>query len=987
MSPMDAIPGGDLEFRIQRIGRRLLRQARAQRAWWTRFMQEDVLLEGLMADPHLRNTALRFVDVLPALEDDRDLAIHLEEYFGNIDLHLPFESLAHWGLRQFRQGMAAHLIAPMVRSLAGRMARRFIAGSDPDSAARPLERLWNRGMGFTLDVLGEAVLSQSESQRYQRHYLQLLRSLAPRVAEWRENSMLDRLSGRRSPRLNLSIKISALDSQIDPLDADRSVEAAKRRLRPVLIEARKSGAFLTLDMESYETKNLILRVFKEVLMEDEFREWPDVGLAMQAYLRETPGDIEDLVAWVKRRGTAVQVRLVRGAYWDYETVIAAQNGWPVPVWLTKPQTDLCYEKCLRMLMENHPHIDTAAGTHNVRSIALAIALAEQHGLDPGQYELQMLYGMADPLKRQLVQMGRRLRIYTPFGQLLPGMAYLVRRLLENTASQSFLSMGFVRNIPEEQLLAPPIAAPEIPAMAANDFDNEPPRRFVAQAERARFAAALDQVRTQLGGRYPLVIGGAERQAAAQFTSVNPASPSQVIGTVAAAGPAEAAQAIAAGVAAFPKWRDTPVADRVAILRRAADQMRERRDELSCWQVLEAGKPWREADGDVIEAIDYLEYYGDQALKLLEPRRVNVPGEHNSHLYEPRGIGAVIAPWNFPLAIPLGMAIGAIITGNCVVLKPAPQTPIIAALFERIMRDSGLPAGVLNYLPGGDEAGEALVADPRVHFIAFTGSRSAGCAINLAAAAVKPGQKHLKYVMAEMGGKNAVIVDRDADLDDAVVGVLRSAFGYAGQKCSAASRVIVVGDKYDTFLRRLVEAAASLRVGPPEDPGSAFGPVIDSETHHRITQTIEQAKKLHRCVLDAPVKFPGEGYYLGPTIFADVPPECDLARQEIFGPVLAVMRAESFDDALRIANATDYALTGGVYSRSPVNLDRARREFAVGNLYLNRKITGANVHRQPFGGFGMSGTDAKAGGPDYLRHFVQGRTVTENTIRRGFAADE
>jgi RHH-type proline utilization regulon transcriptional repressor/proline dehydrogenase/delta 1-pyrroline-5-carboxylate dehydrogenase len=734
-----------------------------------------------------------------------------------------------------------------------------------------------------------------------------------------------------------------------------------------------------------------LKIFREILTEPELADWPDVGIAIQAYLRCTIDDVGVMIEWAKQRPAPVTVRLVRGAYWDYETVVAKQQRWPIPVWTDKAATDVNYETCLDMLMGAHPHIETAAGTHNVRSLALTMALAERYGLSPDQYEVQMLYGMADEIKARLVEMGQRLRVYVPFGELIPGMAYLVRRLLENTASQSFARLGAEADVNVEQVLMKPQPKNEMPIMPPEDgFANEPPRRFTDSAEREAFAGAIESVRGQLGGYYPLIIGGREHRTPRELRSIDASDPKRLIGTTADAGTGDADLAVDAAAFAFAAWRDTPAPQRSAILRKAASMMRDRRDTLAAWEVFEANKPWHEADADVTEAIDFVEYYAREAERLDAGHTFDVPGETNRYFYEPRGVGAVIAPWNFPLAIAVGMSIGPIAVGNTVVLKPAPQTPIIAAQFVKLMHEAGLPAGVLNFLPGGDEAGKVLVAHRMVSFVNFTGSLAAGCAIMQRAAQLDVGQHHLKHVVAELGGKNAIIIDSDADLDDAVKGVVGSAFSYAGQKCSAASRVIVVGDHYETFVQRLVEAAGSLKIGPATDPATVVPPVIDAEAYERIRRMIDDAKVHARCVLDPDppeVSSLGEGCWIGPTIFADVDPQSDLAQQEVFGPVLAVMKADDFDAALRLANGVRYALTGGVYSRSPAHLQQAARQFRVGNLYLNRNITGAIVARQPFGGFKLSGTDAKAGGPDYLMQFVQARTVTENTLRRGFAPDQ
>ena len=418
-------------------------------------------------------------------------------------------------------------------------------------------------------------------------------------------------------------------------------------------------------------------------------------------------------------------------------------------------------------------------------------------------------------------------------------------------------------------------------------------------------------------------------------------------------------------------------------------MRDRRFDLAAWEVFECGKPWAEADGDIAEAIDFCEYYAREMCRLGEPRHCDASGETNYTEPIARGVAVVIPPWNFPLAIPTGMTVAAIVTGNTVVLKPAEQSPVIAWHLAQVLREAGLPPGVLNYLPGlGEEAGQALVNHIDVDLIAFTGSRDVGLLINRQAALVPPGQNHVKRVIAEMGGKNAIIVDDDADLDEAVTGVIQSAFGYSGQKCSACSRAIVLAENYDAFLARLIEAARAVKVGPADDPETLVGPVIDAQARSRILEYQRIAAAEGRVVFQGdPGELANRGYFVGPTVVADVSPQARVAQEEIFGPVLTVQKASDLSDALRIADDTPYALTGGLYSRSPANIERVKREFRVGNLYINRGITGALVERQPFGGFKLSGIGTKAGGPDYLHEFMLTRCVTENTMRRGFAPDE
>ncbi len=411
-------------------------------------------------------------------------------------------------------------------------------------------------------------------------------------------------------------------------------------------------------------------------------------------------------------------------------------------------------------------------------------------------------------------------------------------------------------------------------------------------------------------------------------------------------------------------------------------MRRRRLELAAWEVFEVGKGWREADADVIEAIDYLEYYGRETIRLAAPRALQrVAGESNLYFYEPRGVAAVIAPWNFPLAILTGMTAAALAAGNPAVVKPAEQSPVMGFHLMSILREAGLPPRACQLLQGGGALGAHLVRHPAVHLVAFTGSREVGLEILREAYTHRPGQEHVKRVVCEMGGKNAIVVDADADLDEAVAHALESAFNYQGQKCSAASRLILVGAVHDRVVERLVDAVRSLKIGPPKEPRHAIGPVIDAAALAKIESYIEIGKREGKCLIR--MDAPKSGYFAGPAIFAGIEPRHRLAQEEIFGPVLAVLGARDFDDALALANRSSYALTGGLFSRSPAHIEQAKREFRVGNLYINRGITGAVVGRQPFGGFKLSGIGSKAGGPDYLLQFLEPRTITENTLRHGF----
>ncbi|MEM1349048.1 MAG: L-glutamate gamma-semialdehyde dehydrogenase, partial [Myxococcota bacterium] len=484
-----------------------------------------------------------------------------------------------------------------------------------------------------------------------------------------------------------------------------------------------------------------------------------------------------------------------------------------------------------------------------------------------------------------------------------------------------------------------------------------------------------------------VVGGQALNTQSTLQSLDPSHTATVVGAVGVANVEQAERAIEVAAHAQTSWAATSPKQRAAYLSKAAQVMRERRDELAAWMCCEVGKTWREADGDVCEAIDFCEYYAREMEQLAKPQRLGrIPGELNLMFYRPRGVAAVIAPWNFPLAILCGMTMAAAVTGNTVIMKPAEQSSVIAAKLMEVVRAAGFPDGVISYLPGlGEEVGQHLVASPKVHVIAFTGSMSVGLHILREAGNTRPGQAEVKRVVCEMGGKNAIVVDADADLDEAIHGVVYSAFGFQGQKCSACSRVVVHERCYDEFKQRLVEATRSLVLGASWDPASAMGPVIDAEAKAKIEEYIAVGKQEHTTLIECAA--PEGGTYVGPVIFEDVSPQSRLAQEEIFGPVVALMKASSFEHALEIANGTPFALTGAVYSRSPHNIQAAYERFDVGNLYVNRGSTGALVYRQPFGGYAMSGVGSKAGGPDYLLQFMVPRVVTENTMRRGFAPED
>jgi 1-pyrroline-5-carboxylate dehydrogenase len=526
------------------------------------------------------------------------------------------------------------------------------------------------------------------------------------------------------------------------------------------------------------------------------------------------------------------------------------------------------------------------------------------------------------------------------------------------------------------------------ALPLPPFVNEPFLDFTQPEVKRRMEMALAQVEAELGREYDLVIGGKRLQTDEKIRSINPARPAQLVGLHQMADSTHVETAVTAARAAFPAWSETPAQERAGLLLRVAELIRTRHCELCAWLTFEVGKNWAEADADVGECIDFMEFYAREALKLdAATTPIQLPGERNLLRYLPLGVGAVIPPWNFPFAILAGMTAAAIVTGNTVVLKPSPDAPTIAAKFLGILEEAGLPDGVVNLCQGGPAFGAALVAHKDAHFIAFTGSKKVGLQIHESAAKVQPGQRFIKRTILELGGKDAIIVDRDCDLEEAVNGVLASAFGFNGQKCSACSRAIVQAEIYDPFLDRLSEKVAALQQG---DPAQNFyaGPVINQAAFDRVLEYIRIGEQEGRIVTGGAPATGGEnGFYIPPTVIADVAASARIAQEEIFGPVLAVIRFESFAEALAIANSTEYGLTGAIYSQTEERLAEARRSFHVGNLYLNRKCTGAMVGAHPFGGFNLSGTDSKAGGPDYLLLFTQAKSIAEKISHLSKQADE
>lgn len=942
----------------------------------------DKIMDWSMKDQDFKVQMFRFVDCFPMLRTADEIYDHLVDYMNQPGVTPPQVISTAIKAGKLAKGVASKTISSQIES----MAKTFIAGTEAKSALPNLEKLWKNGISFSVDLLGEACVSDAEADMYQEKYLDLVGNLPETVSGWAPNERLETDHLGIVPRTNVSIKVSSLSGKCDPIDTEGSIKDLMTRIVPILELARDKGVLINFDMEQFELKDLTLELFMRCCEQVDFH----AGLAMQAYLKSGVEDAQRIAEWSKRVGRQVTVRLVKGAYWDYETIHAEEMGWPCPVWNTKHETDACFERMTEVFLDATPRstaeggVKLALGSHNARSISACLEGLERRSLPKNAIELQMLHGMADDLKKAAADLGLRVREYVPVGDMIPGMAYLVRRLLENTSNESWLMSASTGALDTEALLASPHGHPT----TIQDL-------YHTAAERHQLSPAIEGV----GDNKPFATEPLRDFADANVrkTFKDTIRNTRVPEIAVVDNDSQTERDMAEAANYFPTWRDTDPYSRARVLTETARIMRERRDQLAAIMVKEAGKPWREADADVCEAIDFCEYYARTAVQLFERHRLGrFIGELDELWYQPRGVCVVISPWNFPLAIACGMVTAALVTGNTVVLKPAEQTLGIASLLRDILYEAGCPLPAFSMLPGtGEHTGAKLVRDPRTAIIAFTGSKAVGLDIIKAAGLTPDDQPHVKKVISEMGGKNAVIIDTSADLDEAVLGTRYSAFGFQGQKCSACSRCIVVdpqgpdGPAMRNFLERFVESTRSLVVGEPTEPGTDVAHVIDQGAADKIRTMIEIGQEdgatlaLH---LDVKDELAGDTRYIGPTVFTNVTPQNRIAQDEIFGPVVAVMHAHSFKDALAIANDHRYKLTGGVFTRKPAHIEMAKREFRVGNLYINRGCTGALVARQPFGGFGMSGVGSKAGGPDYLLQFVEPRACCENTMRRGFAPE-
>jgi len=897
-----------LERRIGEIGRSLLKHARGRRtsllsrAYWS-----ERLMNRATQDEAFKNQLFRFIDAFPAFKTPRQVHEHLADYFLRGGVPLPAglgPALKAGGLVK---SAMSRLISGQIRS----MAARFIAGADIPTAAPILARLWANDTAHTITLLGERCLSAGEALAYQQAHIRVLREVAAAAANWPAGDRAEHDHLGPIPRVNLSLKLSALHPTPDPLAIDTIAPILRQTIQPILDEAKRLGAQIHIDSEQRELKELVFEVFMRCA---EASDVP-IGVVVQAYLRSAEEDAQRIIDWTRRTGRQVTIRLVKGAYWDHETAHAARMGWPVPVWSRKSDTDACFERVAKMFIQATPRsareggVRLALGSHNARSIAAVLALIEQHDLPPEAVELQMLYGMAGELKTAAAALKLRVREYVPVGRMIPGMAYLVRRLLENTSNESWLKASFRDHVSAEALLASPHRSAATPDQDIEDpgdarpFRHEPPRDFADRSVRRAFAEAI--------GRIPPHDDGIEM--IEEKTD----------------------RALASALAALPGWSERSARERTAVLVNAAADMRRRRDELAAVIIGLAGQCWREANKEVCRAIDFCAYHARQAVNLFEA---------HPDCGGPLGVMLIAAPLDEPLAGLCGLATAALVTGNTVLVSVPRPARAIAGLFCSIMRDAGCPAEALHLLI--EEAQAVADHHPDVH----------------------------RIEVDRPDGGSVIIVDESADPDSAVLGVRRAAFGAAGRMPCSCRRVVSLQAVHDTFVHRLCESTKALRIGDPADPATDIGPVLDDQAQESINAFIALGRtEAHAALameLPEEAALMGGRHYVAPHIFRDVPPAGVFANRPCPGPVLSIMKSASFPEALRLARSFTGTTAVGLYSRTPSNIEKTRAAFSATDLFINRPVESIPVGRPSMDGVHLARAGAQLGAADSLRRFLR-----------------
>lgn len=941
----------------------------------------------------IRIHLLKFLALLPSLDHDKkgfEVKRNLIESLRRLqedDQRLRRKGIKNGGVRPLPRAysmglnialqtvrfLPAGLLAGVVRAMVKKMAKRFIAGESIASSDKTLHDLHSTRREATLDQLGELVVSEEEADEYLKRVLAIVHGLKVHIQPGERNS-----AGIN--KAHVSIKVSALASDFKPHAFDFTYNLVAPRLKKILVEARREQVFINIDAEHYHYRDFVLRIYRRVLLETpELAGWGDTGIVLQAYLRDGAPHLNDIVMLARERGVRMPIRLVKGAYWDAETIEAEVHSHHAPQFLNKEESDLHFRQLAGMALAHPQEIQLAVGSHNLQDHCFVEALRQLHYPAAPTIEHQCLHMTYEALSHGLAHMGWPTRNYMPIGNLLVGMAYLVRRIMENSSQVGILTI--MRSHNKKEAFQTPLAThqekiqqgvlqrDDLEARLDSGFKNCTPTRLYVPSELAKFEVALTKMRAQIESKQN------EFRATAGDKIPCSSHPDLIVGVVAETLPGVAnktAEAFYQGMKSGNGWTEKPIAWRVGVILKAADRMWQQRDELAALIVFEAGKTWGEAMADVDEAIDFLNFYAREELRWKDILKDAAP----------RGVTAVIAPWNFPLAIPCGMAVAPLVAGNAVILKPAEQTPLIARELVELLYACGVPKTALAFMPGdGERVGAPLVQDPHVATIVFTGSKAVGQWIYRTASlqpVVHPmtGATLLKKVITEMGGKNAIIVTNNCEQDETVSGILYSAFGHAGQKCSACSRVLVDTEVKDSLLTRLVKAIDDLEVGPATSPHVLVNPLITAADQARVRAAVaaacEEAQTYGGKVWVNRSSEDQGTFAVGPVLI-ELPasrarhPD-SWAQREIFGPVVHIVPYQDLNEAVELFNSTEYGLTGGIYGQSQDDIDYLTLELKCGNLYVNRPNTGARVAIEPFGGFKLSGTGPKAGGVDYMGQF-------------------
>ena len=988
-----------LEERIQTVGTTIVRESQAwrkrqgvKRRW------EEQFFEECMKDESLKNDLFQFIlayshhpssryGLLNFSNDAITPIVSLwEKYMEKWDIGslVPFAP-AQFLIDNVIEGATSQspygrdiLLAKGIRIGMSAMASNFIVASDIESATSNVSSATAKGVGYMYDILGEAALGPNNCDLYEEKVLRAMDHLE-RIYQGRQDKY-------GQPLASMAIKLSALTPHFDPLDSEGTKAELIPRLLTIFRRARDTNTALYIDSEHYDVRHLTYGIFKDVMERDEFKDYHHAGIVIQAYMKDSERIVHDMLGWGKKHHRRFTTRLVKGAYWDQEIADKQLRGLEPNVFMSKSETDMQFEKLTDLLLRHTDISRAAIASHNARSMVHAMELAKEYNVLSSDFEIQMLHGMGDEYVDSLLKRDVRVVKYGPVGTVTEGMKYFIRRLLENSSNQSFLRKLGIDADPREYLKKPASNGGKKPVMPALEFDNYPSPDWTLPDVRDKVWTALHAMKESCAHapQEKLYINGQWREAHRTIPVRNP-STNELIGSAAYAEHDHIDEAVACAHKAQEGWSEIGVGKRVESLRRVSQIMQDRYYALLSRLVIEGGKTIREAAGEINEMIDFVNYYSDQALDFMQDRSLQsgLLGEENYTRQEPYGVVATIAPWNFPAAIFVGQIVAALATGNAVVAKPSEKTPLVAADIARIFEEAGLPEGVFNLVTTDGEERSYLVNHLGVAKIAFTGSYKTAKQI-MQQIVSEDSPRSMNSVIAETGGINAVIVDACSDLELAAQGILRGAFGNAGQKCSATSRVIVHEAIYDEFMGMLVRGADALVVGDASNPRTDVSPIIDRLQYNSILASLAKAEKEGAVKLTSrPYKAQGPGNYLNPVVMEIKDWKKDvLGQTEVFGPVLGVIKYRSIEEAVKILNGTRFGLTGSIYSYDPVHVEHAVRRSQVGNMYVNKPTTGSIVGRQEFGGRKQSGTGPKAGGPDYLLAFTTPKTVSVSVADRG-----